>query len=285
MEDATGGGTGGGTGGNDDPTGRLLGGWTRRFAELVTGPEADLRLDVAALVIGAHARPDLDLDGAVAELDAIAAACPQPSFRAWRDHLFADMGFHGNVDDYYDPDNSFLDQVARRRVGLPITLSVLGMEVGRRLGLKLAGVGMPGHFLLQDVDALVPTWVDPFASGRVLDRAGCEERFHLVNGASAPFLDEYLEPVGPRAILGRMLANLRSIYSGRGDLDALEWVLRLRLAIPDTPLLERRDLARVYASRGRFRDAAEVLEELSEVEAGEARALQAEATALRARMN
>lgn len=258
---------------------------TERFTDLVRRPEDQLPLDRAALLIAAHARPGTDVDAAVAELDDLAERCPVPTFRGWREYLFDQLGFHGNVDDYYDPENSFLDAVVRRRVGLPITLSVVGLEIGRRLGLRLAGVGMPGHFLLQHLDAVPRTWIDPFAGGLVLDRAGCEERFRAVNGDTAPFRDSYLDTVGPREILSRMLANLRAIYGRRGQLTALEWVFRLRLALPGTPELERRDYARVLGATGRFRQAADELESLAEVAGEHAAALRSEATAMLARLN
>jgi len=257
-----------------------------RFAELVQGPEGELALDEAALLVAAHAYPDLDVAGELERLDEIAEGCPARSLDGWRDHLFDELGFTGNVADYYDPDNSFLNVVVRRRVGLPITLSVLGLAVGRRLGLTMVGVGLPGHFLLRhDVAGAPPVFVDPFAGGRVLDRTGCIERFTAVNGADAPFVESYLDPVGPRAILGRMLANLRAIYASRGDLDSLAWVFALRLAIPGTPALERRELARVLGSTGQFVEAAEVLEGLAIALPAMETALEAEALALRSRLN
>ncbi len=257
-----------------------------RFAELVQGPEDDLPLDEAALLVAAHAYRDLDIGDELARLDRIADECPDRTHDGWRHHLFEDLGFTGNVADYYDPDNSFLNVVVRRRVGLPITLSVLGLAIGRRLGLTMVGVGLPGHFLLRhDVGGAPPVFVDPFAGGRVLDRAGCVERFKAVNRADTPFVESYLDPVGPRAILGRMLANLRAIYASLGDLDSLAWVFALRLAIPGTPAIERRELARVLGSTGQFVEAAEVLEGLAVALPSMATALAAEALALRARLN
>jgi regulator of sirC expression with transglutaminase-like and TPR domain len=262
----------------DDPT--------IRFAALVAGPEDELPLDEAALLIAAHAYPDLDVGFELELLDGLAERCPDPSLDGWRRYLFEELGFTGNVDDYYDPDNSFLHQVMRRRVGLPISLSVLGLAVGRRLGLRLSGVGLPGHFLLRhDGDQPGPVFVDPFAGGRSLDHDACVAQFHAVNGAAAPFVESYLDPVGPRAILGRMLANLRAIYGQRGDLDSLAWVFALRLAIPGTPPIERRELARVLGSTGRFVEAAEVLEGLAVALPALDDALRAEALGLRARLN
>ena len=266
---------------DDDPT--------ARFAELVQGPEEELPLDEASFLIAAHAYPDLDIDFEMELLDGLAERCPDRTLEGWRTYLFVDQGFTGNVADYYDPENSFLNKVLERRTGLPITLSVLGIEVGRRLGLRLGGVGLPGHFLLRyDGEAEgsgEPLFVDPFAGGRVLDRAGCIERFRAVNGLSAPFVDSYLDPVGPRSILGRMLANLRAIYAARGDLDGLAWVFALRLSIPGTPAIERRELARVLGSTGEFVEAAEVLEGLAKTIPSLEQPLLAEALALRARLN
>lgn len=257
---------------------------TARFAELVQSPEPDIRLDEGALLIAAHAYPELDVEAELAVLDDLAAGCPGPTLEAWRRYVFVDLGFSGNVGSYYDPANSYLNDVVRRRMGLPITLSVVAMELGRRVGLHFEGIGMPGHFLLRD-DADPPTFVDPFDSGRLLDRNGCEERFHAVNGADTPFLPSYLDPVGSRAILSRMLANLRSIFVHTADLRGLEWVLTLRLVIPGVPAMERRDLARVVGSAGRFDDAAVHLEALAETVPDQSDVLLTEALAFRSRLN
>ena len=255
---------------------------TTRFTELVQGPEDELPLDEASLLIAAHARPDLDIDAELAALDGIALGITPRTVDAWRRHVFVDLGFTGNVKRYYDPANSFLNEVVRRRRGLPITLSVLAMEVGRRIGLHLEGVGMPGHFLLRHGP---DSYVDPFDGGRLLDRAGCVERFHAVNGAEAPFRPEYLDTVGPRAILGRMLNNLKSVYLARGDINALSWVFDLRLALPGASPLEGRDWARVVGATGRFLEAAEQLEILAAHLPEHEEELVAEAFAFRARLN
>jgi len=257
---------------------------TARFAELVQGPEHEIPLDEAALLVAAHAYPDLDVAVELGLLDGLAAGCPDHTLAGWRRYVFVELGFSGDVGSYYDPANSYLNDVVRRRMGLPITLSVVGMELGRRIGLRLDGIGMPGHFLLRD-DAEPPTFVDPFDSGRLLDRADCVERFHVVNGADAPFLESYLAAIGSRAILSRMLANLRSIFVHAADLRGLEWVLTLRLAIPGVSPLERRDLARVLSSAGRFDEAAAQLETLATTVPDQADAILEEATGFRARLN
>jgi regulator of sirC expression with transglutaminase-like and TPR domain len=255
-----------------------------RFVALVNGPEEELRLDEAALLIAAHAHPDLDVGAELARLDRLAAACRERTLDGWRHHVFDVLGFSGDSESYYDPDNSYLDTVIRRRKGIPITLSVVGIEIGRRLGLDLVGVGMPGHFLLRPADD-PDLFVDPFAGGRLLDRQGCRERFRAVHPAGEHFSDSYLDPVGPRDVVARLLANLKSIFVESGDLGGLEWVMELRLAIPGMPVLERRDRARARAAAGRFRMAAEELEDLALVLPDMAEDLEAEAISLLARLN
>ena len=255
---------------------------TTRFTELVQGPPERFALDEAALLIAAHARPGLDVAAELKLLDKLAAGIPAGDLHEWRRHLFVDMGFSGDVARYYDPSNSFLDQVVRRRRGLPITLSVLGMEVGRRVGLRLEGVGLPGHFLLRHS---ADCYLDPFDGGRELDRSACVERFREVNGPRAPFLPSYLEPVGPLTILARMLNNLKGVYAGRGDIAALSWVFDLRAALPHTSPLERREWAEVLGLTGRFMEAAEQLETLVDELPDDEETLMAAADAMRARLN
>src|SRR3954467_1316066 len=193
---------------------------TERFAALVSGSEDDLRLDEAALLIAAHAYPDLDIAAELAVLDGLAQRCVAPTLDALRNHLFRREWFVGNRVDYADVRNSYLNDVLDRRLGIPITLSLLLIEVGRRLGLKLDGVGMPGHFLARCGDV----WIDAFDAGRAMDRDGCYQLFLRMGGTPASFDPAFLEPVGARAILARMLANLRMSYAQLGDPEALAWV-------------------------------------------------------------
>lgn len=259
---------------------------TSRFAELVGGPEDRLPLDEAALLIAAHGQPRLDVAAELGSIDDLAEGITDPTLAGWRRHLFEELGFAGDAKRYYDPANSFLNQVVHRRRGLPITLSVLGMVVGRRVGLSLDGVGMPGHFLLRHRPADGPEiYVDAFDGGRVLDRAGCIERFRAVNGADAQFHAGCLDGVGGFAILARMLNNLTAIYSAQGRTAALEWVLRLRVALPGSAPLERRDWARALGGAGRFDEAATELENLVGVLPGHEKLLLREACAFRARLN
>jgi len=217
-----------------------------RFLAVVTLPSAAVRLDEAALCIAAVTDPPVDVDAYLGRLDALAATCPAPTLDALVTHLFRDQRFSGNRDDYYDPRNSMLHHVIDRRVGIPVSLSVVTMEVGRRLGVPLWGVGLPGHFLVRDkVDPSV--FVDPFHGGRFLDEAGCRRLYRSLAGPDAPWNEAHLDPIDRPSIIARMLINLKAIYARRNDLDRLRQVMRLRLAVPGTPPGERDEFARLMA--------------------------------------
>lgn len=256
---------------------------TERFAEIVSRSDDDIPLDIAALLIAAHAHPSLELAEPVTELDRLAGTVQGEDAAAVVDALFRPGGFAGNTEDYGDPRNSFLDDVLARRLGIPISLSVVTMEVGRRLGIPIRGVGMPGHFLVRGEDEGV--WFDPFHGGRRLDEAGCRALFESVRGAGPPFDVRFLAPVGARVILNRMLANLQHSYTARAPA-SIAWVARLRLSIPGLTLAEKRDIATALGAAGRFVDAARALDALT-AHAPEAQAtrLAREAAAYRARAN
>jgi regulator of sirC expression with transglutaminase-like and TPR domain len=211
---------------------------TARFVELVQRPESALPLDEAALLIAAHDHA-VDVHEQLGALDALAedigATEPVVDAASIARGLFVARHFNGNTLDYGDPRNSYLDEVLHRRLGLPITLSVLMIEVGRRLDVPLAAVGMPGHFLVGCDDG----FVDPFHQGEMFDAAGARGLFARTQ-PGVPFSDHYLEPVGPRAVLARMLANLVRTFASRSPLAAM-WALELRLAIPGVAEPERRN--------------------------------------------
>jgi regulator of sirC expression with transglutaminase-like and TPR domain len=252
-----------------------------RFRELLHGPEAALPLDEAALLVASFASPGLDVPAQLSRLDALAASVWAPTLDALRKRLFGELGFSGDEVDYYDPRNSYLDAVLDRRVGIPISLSILLMEVGRRIGVPLSGVSMPGHFLVRDkVDPEV--FVDPFARGVELDRRGAEARFHAVQGPGAVFDPAFLEPVGRRSIVARVLANLETVAALRSDRPLLLWVLRLRTALPSAGADDVTRLATALAAAGDYAGAAALFDDLAGqgVEGAEASAAR-----LRARLN
>jgi regulator of sirC expression with transglutaminase-like and TPR domain len=216
---------------------------TERFAAAVAAPAAEMRLDVAAFALAAHAHRGLDIDAACAGVDMLAAGCDRPTFDGVRSFLFEDLGFRGNRTDYGDPENSFLDSVIERRIGIPITLSVLMIEVGRRVGVPIHGVGMPGHFLVMDATR-DGVWCDPFHGGALYDSEGCRRLFAQVHGNARGFSRALLVPTNSRAIVSRMLANLESSRLAADPL-ALAWLCDLHLRLPDLASDQRDRIASV----------------------------------------
>lgn len=257
---------------------------TTRFAELLAGPEHALAPGEAALLIAAHAHPGLDVATWIGEFDDLADQAPSEPAGLAR-HLFVDLGFAGNRVDYGDPRNSYLDDVLTRRLGIPITLSVVMIEVGRRVGVTVEGVGMPGHFLVRTPAEGRPLrYFDPFDNGVELTREGCEARFAELHPGAA-FEPGFLDPVGSRAIVTRMLANLEQTLIAR-EPSAVVWVTRLRLLVPGLTPPMRRQLAARLGSLGAFSAAADVLDELADEPGSTASTRdEAAARALRARAN
>ncbi len=251
-----------------------------RFAGLVGGP--DPPLDRAALAIAAGADPGLDPAPWLAELDRLADGVG--SLDGLLHRLFAEQRFAGNTVDYYDPRNSLLPHVLRRRLGIPISLAVVAIEVGRRAGVALEGVGMPGHFLVRPVGTA--RHLDVFAGGVELDAAECERRFRAATGAGpeVPFGPDLLPAVGTRAILTRMLENLRAIHRNRPR--ELEWVLRMRLALPGAGPAELLELGEALGGQGRFLEGARLLDERAAgLPSARAQQLRTAARGLRAHLN
>jgi regulator of sirC expression with transglutaminase-like and TPR domain len=259
---------------------------TERFAELVgQRPESAVPLDEAAFLIAAHAHDGLDVAEQLGRLDDLAGAVDGTGLDAVCTSLFEREGFSGNRAEYYDAENSYLDAVLDRRRGIPITLSVVAMEVARRVGIGLVGIGMPGHFLIRTADAPY-VYVDAFDGGRRMSPEDCAELF--VNMTGGQVLDPgALEPVGTLAILGRMLNNLKGIALQGSDRPMLAWVLRLRTLLPGIPLSERRELAGVLAAGGQIVEAAHELETLADLtpDADASDAFRRRAMALRAQLN
>jgi regulator of sirC expression with transglutaminase-like and TPR domain len=228
-----------------------------RFAAAVQRDEADIELDVAALLIGAWEHEGFDIEPHRRALDALAARAapavgaagsPDEAGRALSRTLFAEVGFRGNTDDYYDPRNSFLAEVLERKVGIPITLSVVFIEVARRLGVPAAGVGFPGHFLVRVDGGSERLILDPFGGGAALDRPALEALLARASGPEARLADVSLAAAPKRAILVRMLNNLGGIYGRDGDsFRSLEVLERIALLDPSD--------ARIAASVERLRRA------------------------------
>ena len=219
-----------------------------------------MELDVfeGAMRIAREAYPALDpalyrarLDAFAAEGRSLVEGRGRTALAALNDLVFVRLGFRGNHEDYYDPRNSYLNDVIDRRLGIPITLSAVYAEIGRRLGLEVEGIGFPGHFLARVRLERGHAFVDCF-SGRTLTRKDCAALLaSTAPGAPAARLDDFLEPAAPGDILRRMLANLRNIHAERGDFArAARWIdLALELG-PGRPADYReRGLLRARAER------------------------------------
>jgi regulator of sirC expression with transglutaminase-like and TPR domain len=221
-----------------------------RFIEVVA--REDFPLDYAALLIGAWDYPERDVDTYREQLDSIASfAAPGVSranggiarARAISDCLFERLGFCGNTDDYYDPRNSFLADVLDRRTGIPISLSVLYLEVARRVGVLAQGVNFPGHFLVRV--AIEDAWlfIDPFTGGRALTPADLEALLKKTTTPDAVLEPSVIAAASKRQILSRMLVNLAGIYNRQGDLvRSLDVLERLAILEPSNPRIIK-DLA------------------------------------------
>jgi regulator of sirC expression with transglutaminase-like and TPR domain len=226
--------------------------------DLARDPAADADVAVVALLLAADEYPDLDPWGYVDRLHALAdRAAPRlvgglvEQVAGLSHFLFEDEGFRGNAADYYDPRNSYLNNVLDRRLGLPITLSVVAMAVGRRAGLEVVGVGLPGHFIAKAVRDGEEVLFDPFHGGQILSPAECEELVERVTGRPFTATPDTLAATPPGLIVARMLNNLRGIYASRQDWGRLARVLgRLRQLDPKDVTL-RRDLGAALVQAGK----------------------------------
>lgn len=233
------------------------------FESLLRREDAEIDLARACLMIAQDAYPELDVERYVGAIDGLAlrlrSRLPRPvdaeeKVIALNQFLFGDLGYEGNTDDYYDPRNSYLNEVIDRRTGIPITLSILYMELGRRVGLALEGVSFPGHFLVR-LELRGGTLVlDPFAGGAPQSEAELRERLQRVipAGAAAGMpvadlpLDQFLERASRRQILARLLRNLKGIYREVGKPERMLQVLNRMLVISPGAAAELRDRGFVY---------------------------------------
>ena len=224
----------------------------QRFTQVVA--RDDIALDHAALLIGAWDYPRRDIELYRDQLDAIATSA-EPEVaratggiaraRAISDCLFERLGFCGNTGDYYDPRNSFLTDVLDRRTGIPISLSVLYLEVARRVGVLAQGVNFPGHFLVRV--AIEDAWLflDPFAAGRALTPTDLEALLRKTTTPDAVLEPSVIAAATKRQIVSRMLVNLAGIYGRNGDLPrSLDVLERLAILEPANPRIAR-DLAQL----------------------------------------
>jgi regulator of sirC expression with transglutaminase-like and TPR domain len=229
---------------------------TDRLKRVLHHPGA-LGLAEAALLIAQDEYPALDVDAYLKRLDELAARVRaelpagsgvEETIVTLNHFLFVEQGFAGNTDDYYDPRNSFLNEVLDRKLGIPITLSILYLEIGQRLGLPFEGVSFPGHFLVKYPTEGGDLVLDPFSGGTPLSEDDLQMLLDKTFGEATevPPLNQLLNAAGKREILVRMLRNLKGVYQHHGrTAKVLNAVNRILLIAPDQPV-ETLERARLY---------------------------------------
>jgi regulator of sirC expression with transglutaminase-like and TPR domain len=242
-----------------------------RLHQILTGPEQDIDLVEAALLIAAHIYPELDIAAYSERVDELAKSLDQRTDRAGNiadrihslnEYLFHELGFAPNGDDYYDPRNSFLNEVLERKVGIPISLSLLYMEIGQRIGLEMYGVSFPGHFLVKCALTQGIVVLDPYARGVSLSLADLQQRLRENRGGevSKAIVAGLLVAAGKKDILVRMLRNLKAIYMKSGEAGcALQMLNAILLVSPDATD-DLRDRGLMYQKLECFRAAADDLD-------------------------
>jgi regulator of sirC expression with transglutaminase-like and TPR domain len=249
------------------------------FQQLVTLPDGAIPLAEAALLMACEEYPQLTISPYLDQLDAIAAQvkatlhegdAPMEIAKKISAILFDQLGFRGNTEDYYDPRNSFFNDVLERRMGIPITLSAVYMEIARRLPFPVSGVGMPGHFLVKYSDRTLEFFLDPFNRGEILTQQDCEEKLKGMYGDSLQFSEQLLDAVTHRQILARMLNNLKAIYlKGQTYDKGLAIVDMMMLVDPNDPD-QYRDRGLLRLRLRQFEGAAKDLEHYIKVAPGAA---------------
>ncbi|PYV10648.1 MAG: hypothetical protein DMG07_20740 [Acidobacteria bacterium] len=215
------------------------------FTQLAHLDEAVFPLDRMALAIALEEYPTIEIDHYLRQLDTLAARThvllgqnPSPFdvLKALNEVLFLQEGLRGNTEDYYDPRNSFLNEVLDRKIGIPISLSVIYIEVARRIDFAIEGVGFPGHFIVKHTGQKGEYLIDPFNLGRLLNERECQELLDRVYSGKIAVQPALLSPMGKKAIISRMLYNLKGIYYQKEQFHkALAVVERILLINPGTP--------------------------------------------------
>jgi regulator of sirC expression with transglutaminase-like and TPR domain len=224
---------------------------------MVGGPDEAVDLAAASLLIACEEYPGLDLERYIARLDAMgdelrsrvrSGSGPPDVIATLNRLLFEEQGFHGNASDYYNPRNSFLNDVLDRRTGIPITLSTVYMEVAGRAGFSLVGVGLPGHFIVKAAMDGREIFVDPFNRGAVLSAGECQKRVDRVFKGRVKVEGRMLAGCTRKEILARMLRNLKLIYARNRDLERALGVLELLLRVQPDSAEDLKDRGLVYAA-------------------------------------
>ncbi len=244
-----------------------IGVFREEFARMITRPEEDLDLGRAALLVAGEEYPALDVVQHLRRLDGFADAVrqrapgglqPEELGRLLAHYLFEEQGFRGNSADYYNPDNSYFNRVLDTHTGIPITLSLLFLEVARRLGLRCRGVGMPGHFLVGLEGSGL--YFDPFNGGAALTAEDCRRLAQHLFGPRLAWRDEYLAPCTKYEFLFRLLNNLKVVYERTGVSDKAAGVIQRMIMVNPEATALHKDLAEMQYQLQQYRAAIRSLE-------------------------
>lgn len=242
---------------------------SQSFQAIAALDEEALPLDRAALIMALEEYPDLDVQEYLRRLDTLAARAevlagedsdPISRIESINQVLFVQEGLRGNDEDYYDPRNSFLNEVLDRRLGIPISLSVIFMEVAKRINFPIMGLGFPGHFLVKHVSNDRDIIIDPFNLGRILTPNDCQELLDKAYNGTVSMNASLLQPMNKRAILTRMLYNLKGVYVQKEQgYKAVSIIDKILMLNPWTPS-EVRDRGLLYMETSLFAKALADLE-------------------------
>lgn len=230
------------------------------FASIIKRREERVDLALTALLIAKEEYPGLFLEEYLQRLDYMAAefqmevnveADAMTVCRGLANFITSRKGFHGNVDDYYDPRNSYLSDVMDRRSGIPITLCIIYLEIARRAGLKLLPVSFPGHFLVKLPTERGEIFMDPFHDGQIMDEEACQQLLYNLYGPGFHFSSTMLASATRRQLITRLLMNLKSIYLRQQDIERSLRVIDLLVTISPWDLDQIRDRGHAYHALGR----------------------------------
>ncbi len=244
--------------------------WRLYFERVIEMPDAEINLAEGALIIASDEYADLDVSRHLKQLDEMAETLA-PRVPATRDpfttiarlnhFLFEELQFRGNRENYYDPRNSYLNDVLTSRTGLPITLSVIVLALARRLQLPIVGVGLPGHFCVKWFDDAHEIVFDPFNRGEILDVDAMQQRVRETSHPHVSFEPDWLDAVGAKYILFRILNNLKGIFVRRGEIRRARQAVDKMLLLDPRASSEIRDMGLLSLQIGAYRQAAEYLEQ------------------------
>jgi regulator of sirC expression with transglutaminase-like and TPR domain len=238
------------------------------FVTMVKGPETDIELARVALLVAAEADPNVDVDGELMVLSRWADELRSRLDPSWnnlqklarlRAFVFEDLGFRGDRTDYFSPSNSLLHEVLKRRLGIPLTLGIVMLELGWRVGIPFEGVGFPGHFLVRLPGEPGDLLLDPYRRGMTVHEEDCRHMLAETTGGKIQFDEHLIASVGKRDMIVRLLNNLKGAYLRAGkDALALTAVDRL-LVIDPSDAGEVRDRGLLLYRMGQWSEALDCL--------------------------